>query len=295
MPRETAISASAASRAVRSQKLDSAYPPPSCSAFHGRRGSRLWTGATCGTSEVSLVRWPPRFAYQVWLCARSTSSSDAAMARSTDIACRAARYAPRPARASQGRCPCAPSRSSPQVWTSTSVRRRSSRTRYSTWTPAPPYTSGGNSRVSRPTRTSAGPDRGAQRLALADHDDPAGRDVEPALAVGVGIDAELGARLHADVLVEDRAAHDGIAADLRPLHEDRVLDLRVGVHVCPGREHAAAHLGAGDDHPLADHRVQRVGGAALLGEHELGRRQRLGPGQDRPLAVVQVEDGVHRD
>ncbi len=44
-------------------------------------------------------------------------------------------------------------------WTSTSTRWRSSRTRKSTWAPAPPYTSGGTSRVRSPTRRSdvAGP------------------------------------------------------------------------------------------------------------------------------------------
>src|SRR5512144_205572 len=41
----------------------------------------------------------------------------------------------------------APSRGSPMQWTWTSMSRRSSCTRKSTWTPAPPYTSGGNSRV----------------------------------------------------------------------------------------------------------------------------------------------------
>ena len=35
--------------------------------------------------------------------------------------------------------------------------------------------------------------------------------------------------------------------------------------------------------------------AVLVGEHELGRRQRVVPGQDRPLAVVEVEHRVDRD
>ena len=46
----------------------------------------------------------------------------------------------------------APDRGAPKQCTSTSTSRRSSRTRNSTWTPAPPYTSGGYSRLSTATR-----------------------------------------------------------------------------------------------------------------------------------------------
>ena len=45
----TATTASAASYAVRSAQLDSRYPPPSCSAFHGRSGSSECAVTTCGT------------------------------------------------------------------------------------------------------------------------------------------------------------------------------------------------------------------------------------------------------
>ena len=41
--------ASAASTAVFSTQDDRAYPPPNCSAFHGRSGSRLCVVTTCGT------------------------------------------------------------------------------------------------------------------------------------------------------------------------------------------------------------------------------------------------------
>ncbi len=50
-----------------------------------------------------------------------------------------------------------PAAPSPQQCTSRSVRVRNSRARNSTWTPAPPYTSGGYSRVSSPTRTQSPP------------------------------------------------------------------------------------------------------------------------------------------
>ncbi len=84
------MTASAASMAVRSQKSDRAYPPPSCSFFQGRRGSRLWMVMTCGIDHMSLAKWPPRLAYQVWLWTRSLPLAFAAMARSMDMACSAA-------------------------------------------------------------------------------------------------------------------------------------------------------------------------------------------------------------
>ena len=97
------------------------------------------------------------------------------------------------------------------------------------------------------------------------------------------------------VLVDDRVPDDRAAADVDVVHQDRALDLAAGVQVHPGREDRAAHGRARDDHAGAHHRVERVARAALVLEDELGRRQRLGPGQDRPLAVVEVEDRVDRD
>ena len=49
MPSETATTADAWVAASRSAQDDSAYPPPSCSAFHGRSGSRECIVTTCGT------------------------------------------------------------------------------------------------------------------------------------------------------------------------------------------------------------------------------------------------------
>ena len=91
--RETAMIASAASIAVRSHQEDSAYPPPSCSAFHGRSGSRLCVVTTCGTPCSSLAVCPAKFAYQVWLCTRSVPAQPAAISRSTPIV-RSAAFAP---------------------------------------------------------------------------------------------------------------------------------------------------------------------------------------------------------
>ena len=61
------------------------------------------------------------------------------------------------------------------------------------------------------------------------------------------------------------------------------------------REDRAAHGASRDDDPGAHHRVHRRPDPALLLEDELRRRQLLGPGQDRPVLVVEVEHRVDRD
>ena len=61
------------------------------------------------------------------------------------------------------------------------------------------------------------------------------------------------------------------------------------------RQDRAADRAAGDHDAGADHRVQRLPAAAVLVEDELGRLGDLGPGVDRPVVVVHVEDRVDRD
>ena len=144
-------------------------------------------------------------------------------------------------------------------------------------------------------RVLAGEQREPSRLhrrALADHDDAAGRDGE-ALAVGLGVDADLRARRRCCTFLSMMARRTTASRPTStPCMSDRVLDLGVGVHVRARREDRAPHDAAGDDHARADHRVERgPAAAAVLVEDELRRRQRLGPGEDRPLAVVEVEDG----
>ena len=48
IPSDTATTAAAEVAAVRSHQEETAYPPPSCSAFHGRRTSRECIVITCG-------------------------------------------------------------------------------------------------------------------------------------------------------------------------------------------------------------------------------------------------------
>ncbi len=77
----TAITASAWFMASRSTQADSSYPPPSCSRFQGRSGSREWTVTTRGTFAACAMTTPPRWVYQVWQWTRSASIGSAAMAR----------------------------------------------------------------------------------------------------------------------------------------------------------------------------------------------------------------------
>ena len=50
MPLETATIASAFSYATLSTKEETRYPPPNCSIFHGRSGSKEWAEITKGMS-----------------------------------------------------------------------------------------------------------------------------------------------------------------------------------------------------------------------------------------------------
>ena len=82
IPPLTAMIASAVVNASASIQLDTRYPPPSCSAFHGRSGSRLWAVMTCGMPWSSCAIRPAPFAYQVWECTRSAPPTSCAIARS---------------------------------------------------------------------------------------------------------------------------------------------------------------------------------------------------------------------
>ena len=141
---ETAMIASAASSAVRSQKLESAYPPPSCSDFHGRSGSRLCTVATCGMAvqepgEVTGEVRVPRVAVDDVrvLDRRRHREIDRDGLERGEVRRGTGQRVPRPVRDRRGQ-PVQRAASAPQQCTVTSARRASSRARYSTWTPAPP-------------------------------------------------------------------------------------------------------------------------------------------------------------
>src|SRR3954449_1558806 len=77
------MTAAAASEAFHAAQEETAYPPPSCSAFQGRIGSSEGAVTTWGTPCSSPARWPARLAYHVWECTRSVPAQLSAMARST--------------------------------------------------------------------------------------------------------------------------------------------------------------------------------------------------------------------
>src|ERR1017187_5413538 len=58
MPSDTATTAAADSTATFSHQEERAYPPPSCSAFHGRSGSSECAVTMCGTPYRRAARWP---------------------------------------------------------------------------------------------------------------------------------------------------------------------------------------------------------------------------------------------
>lgn len=71
---------------------------------------------------------------------------------------------------------------------------------------------------------------GDDLLALADDRDPRVGHPEAAGPVVLGVEADLGPRPDDHVLVEDRPADAGAAADVDAVHEHRPVDLRPGVH-----------------------------------------------------------------
>ncbi len=83
MPSLTAMTADADSNDCCSIQLEIRYPPPSCSAFHGRSGSRLCAVTTCGMPCSIEASLPAALAYQVCECTRSAPAVSPAICRST--------------------------------------------------------------------------------------------------------------------------------------------------------------------------------------------------------------------
>ena len=88
------MTAAASRYAVRSAHDETRYPPPSCSAFHGRRGSSECAVITCGTPVSSPPTCPARLAYQVCECSDVLRAEAATISRSTARVCSAG-FAPR--------------------------------------------------------------------------------------------------------------------------------------------------------------------------------------------------------
>ena len=133
----------------------------------------------------------------------------------------------------------------------------SSRARYLTCTPAPPYTSGGYSRVSSATLSRFARDRGRRSLqhllALAHHGDAASETANPRARSSLLVHADLHAG-PGTVTFLSRIASRTTAR--RPMSApssstDRSTDAQLCTRT-PGREHRLADQAPGDDHAVAD-------------------------------------------
>src|SRR5208283_4031816 len=133
------------------------YAEPSCSTFQGRWGSSECVVRTRLAPVSCFARQPARWEYHVWQWTMSTPSSIPAMTRSLSIVswnflCRGSWQGssklgliPRTVRF-PSRMSWSPKQMTETRWHPRSILA-SSRVRYSTWTPAPPYTWGGYSLV----------------------------------------------------------------------------------------------------------------------------------------------------
>ncbi|MGE0301019.1 MAG: hypothetical protein AB7R99_30475, partial [Pseudonocardia sp.] len=99
-------------------------------------------------------------------------------------------------------------------------------------------------------------------------------------------DPQLDALADHDVLVEDRVADDGVAADVGGVHDDAALHARPAVHERSGGEHGLAYRRPGDDHAVGDDAVQRAPDAVAVVVDELRGRPGRDVGEDGPPVVV---------
>ena len=91
------------------------------------------------------------------------------------------------------------------------------------------------------------------------------------------------------MLVHHHPAQPGAATDMHVGQDHRVLDLGVAVHVHPREQQGVAHQRTADDVAAGDQRIDRHAATAVVVEDELGRRQLLLVGPDRPVVVVEVQ------
>src|SRR3990170_4116253 len=152
---DTATTASHAFRPSSSIHELSTYPAPSCSRFQGRRGSKEWTVATSLDPYVRFARAPAKFVYHVCVWTMSESIGSATMfmlkLRTSNVFATFGSGTPWGFKVGRYRRTAIPALSgggpSSRVRTSTSMSFERDLAMYFAWTPAPPYTFGGNSHV----------------------------------------------------------------------------------------------------------------------------------------------------
>src|ERR1700687_2002315 len=133
-----------------------------------------------------------------------------------------------------------------------------------------------------------------QRIVAGDYGDAAlGHEIT--LPVGLGVVADGGAFGDMDIAVEDRFANTATAPHADVRKQDAVVHFRVRVDAHVGRQDGVLHDAAGDNAAVGDDGIERGAGAAGFGKNEFRRRILALVGADRPLLVIEVEDGRDRD
>ena len=112
-------------------------------------------------------------------------------------------------------------------------------------------------------------------------------------AVLRGVEADDRARGHLDLAVDDGPADPRVAVDRGVGHEDGVLDVAERVHAHARARGSMRRIWLPETmHP--EDTIESVAhpAAPVLGEDELGGRELRLVRAQRPLRVVEVEDGV---
>src|SRR6187549_2050358 len=119
-------------------------------------------------------------------------------------------------------------RAPPKQCTARSTSGASSRAKYSTCTPAPPYTSGGYSRLKSAIfmAESLTNESQSDHVVFTEDHDAVVAEGEAAGAIFFWVDADASARRNLDVLVQDGAPNDRAATHVDAMHQDRVFDVR---------------------------------------------------------------------
>ena len=110
-----------------------------------------------------------------------------------------------------------------------------------------------------------------------------------ARAVGIEIVADQGAFGNPDVLVQDGAAHLGVAADVAVVHDDAAFHVGAGVDSDAASENGIAHHAAGKNASAGYDAVDGLAAAMGIVKGELGGRIGVAGTAQRPLAIVEVE------
>src|SRR5208282_551011 len=111
--------------------------------------------------------------------------------------------------------------------------------------------------------------------------------------IGVVIVADQSAFGNADVLIQDGAAHLGVAADVAVVHDDAALHQGAGVDAYAASEDGVAHHTSGKNASAGNDAIDGLAAAMGLVEGKLGGRIGVAGTAQWPLAIVEVELGLY--